>query len=233
MLPGWDRSVQRFAFFDIDGTLTSERTWKGIMDYFRRQRLRRATHLAFLGAHYPLYYLRRLGLLSESAFRSPWAAHLAWYVRGYTPEQAQWVWDWAVERFLAQYWRLDVRRLLDEHLQSGDAVMLVSAAPQPLVARIARELGAQYAAGTRFALRGGRYTGRCEPPVVIDEGKAQAALAVLHELGLQVDLAASYSYADSISDRSFLEMVGRPVAVYPDDALRQLAAQRGWRIFPA
>jgi HAD superfamily hydrolase (TIGR01490 family) len=225
--------VQRLAFFDIDGTLTSERTWKGIMDYFRHNRLRRATHLAFLGAHYPLYYLRRLGLLSESAFRSPWAAHLAWYVRGYTPAQAEVVWDWAVERFLAGYWRLDVRRLLDEHLQSGDLVMLVSAAPLPLVQRIAREVGAQHTAGTRFALRAGRYTGRATSPVVIDEGKAQAALATLQALGLQVDLAASTSYADSISDRSFLEMVGHPVAVYPDDALRLLAAQRLWRIFPA
>jgi HAD superfamily hydrolase (TIGR01490 family) len=224
--------VQRLAFFDIDGTLTNERTWKGIMDYFRRNRLRRATHLAFLGFHYPLYFLRRLGLLSESTFRLPWAAHLAWYVRGYTPAQAEVVWDWALERFLANYWRDDVRHLLAEHLQSGDQVMLVSAAPLPLVERIAQEVGAQHVVGTRFALRDGRYTGHAEPPVVIDEGKALAALAALQALHLQADLANSLAYADSISDRSFLEMVGRPVAVYPDPDLRLLAAQRGWPIFP-
>jgi HAD superfamily hydrolase (TIGR01490 family) len=222
----------RAAFFDIDGTLTSERTWKGIMDYFRQNHLRRGMHLAFLGAHYPLYYLRRFGLISESAFRSPWAAHLAWYVRGYTPRQAEPVWEWAVERFLAQYWREDTRCLLQEHLDLGDMVMLVSAAPLPLVQRIAREVGAQHAAGTRFELRGGRYTGRAVPPVVIDEGKAQAAQAVLQVQRLSVDLPDSYSYADSISDRSFLEMVGHPVAVYPDVALRLLATERGWRIFP-
>jgi len=27
-------------------------------------------------------------------------------------------------------------------------------------------------------------------------------------------------------------MVGHPVAVYPDDALRLLAVERGWRVFP-
>ena len=223
----------RLAFFDIDGTLTSERTWKGIMDYFSQNHLRRGAHLAFLGAHYPLYYLRRLRLISESAFRLPWAAHLAWYVRGDTPEQAQAVWDWVVERFLVNNWRQDTRRLLEEHTQAGDTVMLVSAAPLPLVERIARDLGAQHAVGTRFELRDGRFTGRAVPPVVIDEGKAQAAQALLQAQGLQVDLANSYSYADSISDRSFLEMVGHPVAVYPDQALRLLATQRGWRIFPA
>jgi len=224
--------TMRAAFFDIDGTLTSERTWKGIMDYFTRNHLRRGMHLAFLTAHYPLYYLRRLGLISESAFRSPWAAHLAWYVRGYTPRQAEPVWEWAVDRFLSQYWREDTRRLLQEHLDLGDMVMLVSAAPLPLVQHIARELGAHHAAGTRFELRGGRYTGRAVPPVVIDEGKAQATQAVLQSLGLSVDLPASFSYADSISDRSFLEMVGHPVAVYPDNALRLLAVERGWRVFP-
>jgi HAD superfamily hydrolase (TIGR01490 family) len=222
----------RAAFFDIDGTLTSERTWKGIMDYFRQNHLRRGMHLTFLAAHYPLYYLRRFGLISESAFRTPWAAHLAWYVRGYTPRQAEPVWEWAVDRFLSQYRRLDTRRLLQEHLDAGDMVMLVSAAPQPLVQHIAIELGAHYAVGTRFELRGGRYTGRAIPPVVIDEGKAQAVQAVLRSQRLSVDLTASFSYADSISDRSFLEMVGHPVAVYPDEALRLLAVQRGWRIFP-
>jgi len=222
----------RAAFFDVDGTLTSERTWKGIMDYFTRNHLRRGMHLAFLGVHYPLYYLRRLGLISESAFRSPWAAHLAWFVRGYTPRQAEPVWEWAVERFLAQYWRENSLQLLKEHLEAGDLVMLVSAAPLPLVQHIARELGAHHSAGTRFELRGGRYTGRAIPPVVIDEGKAQAAQAVLQAHSLSVDLPASFSYADSISDHSFLEMVGHPVAVYPDNALRLLATQRGWTIFP-
>ena len=46
----------RAAFFDIDGTLTSERTWKGMMDYFTAAHLRRWTHLAFFAAHYPLVF---------------------------------------------------------------------------------------------------------------------------------------------------------------------------------
>jgi hypothetical protein len=109
--------VARAAFFDIDGTLTSERTWKGILDYYKLHRQRRATHLAFIASHYPLYFLRRLDLISETAFRAPWAAHLAWYVRGNTPEQAQLAWDWAVSQFLNRYWRVDTRAILDEHRQ--------------------------------------------------------------------------------------------------------------------
>ncbi len=224
--------AKRAAFFDIDGTLTCERTWKGIMEYFTHHRLRRFTHLRFLALHYPLYLLRRLRLISESAFRTPWAAHLAWYVQGYTLEAAQPVWDWAVARFLQHYWRHDVRTLLEDHRQQGDVVVLVSAAPLPLVERIAQEVGAHYSVGTRLEVRNGRYTGRVCPPVVIDEGKASAATDFMRENNLTVDLTASFAYADSISDLSFLEMVRHPVAVYPDQALRQVALQRGWKVFP-
>jgi hypothetical protein len=46
-----------------------------------------------------------------------------------------------------------------------------------------------------------------------------------------VDLSASYAYADSISDLQLLEMVSNPVAVYPDERLRQVARDRGWGYF--
>ncbi len=222
----------RAAFFDIDGTLTSERTWKGMLRYFQQRGLRRATRLAFLGTHYPLYFLRRMKLISESAFRSPWAAHLAWYVRGYTPQQAQEIWDWSITQFLGHYWRADSRALLDQHRQDGDLVVLVSAAPQPLVERIASEVGAQHAIGTRFATRDGRYTGGTLPPVAIDANKALAVQNYLASQSLEIELSDSFAYADSISDLPLLEMVGHPVAVYADEALRALAVQRGWRIFP-
>jgi phosphoserine phosphatase len=48
-----------------------------------------------------------------------------------------------------------------------------------------------------------------------------------------VDLAESYAYADSTSDLHLLEMVGHPVATYPDDGLRPIALERGWQIFPS
>jgi HAD superfamily hydrolase (TIGR01490 family) len=221
------------AFFDVDGTLTTIRVWKGLMEYFRRRDLRRVTHLAFLAAHYPLYFVRRLRLISESAFRAPWAAHLAWYLRGYTPEQAQKVWDWIVTEFLVRHWRADSRALIDEHLAAGDLVMLVSSGPRPLIQRIAQELGAEHAIGTNFEIRDGHYTGRSLYPICIDEYKATLTQAYLHKEMLNVDLDHSYSYADSIADLQLLEMVAHPVAVYPDENLRKIALQRGWKIFPS
>jgi len=220
------------AFFDVDGTLTSEHTWKGILEYFHQKGLRRKTHLAYLGIHYPMYYLRRAGLISESAFRAPWAAHLAWYIRGYTESQAQQVWDWATTEFLSEVWRQDILHILKEHLAAGDLVMLVSSGPTPLMERIAKELGVQYAIGTRYILRDGRYTGGYQKPVCIDQFKASLPLQYLQALGVKIDLAGSAAYADSIADLSLLEMVGNPVSVYPDDQLAAIARQRGWKTIP-
>ena len=223
----------RAAFFDVDGTLTDTRVWEGLMMYFKAHGLRRWTHRAFWAYHMPYYLLLKARLISQGAFRKPWAAHLAWYVRGYTPQEAEAIWDWVVKEFLSNHWRMDARRLLDDHRKGGDPVMLVSAGPQPLLERIAREVGASHVVATEFELREGRYTGHSLEPVCIDENKAALAKAYLDRREIEVDFLASYAYADAISDLHLLDMVGNPVAVYPDEELGRVAKERGWKVFPA
>jgi HAD superfamily hydrolase (TIGR01490 family) len=223
----------RAAFFDVDGTLTDTRVWEGLMAYFKVHGLRRWTHRAFWAYHIPHYLLLKARLISQGTFRRPWAAHLAWYLRGYTPQEAEKVWDWVVEEFLSRHWRQDTRRLLDDHRAADDLVMLVSAGPQPLLNRIAREVGAGHVIATEFALRHGRYTGHSLEPVCIDENKAALAKAYLAREGIEVDFRGSHAYADAISDLHLLEMVGNPVVVYADEELKGIAEKRGWRVFPA
>lgn len=203
------------------------------MAYFNRRRERRGVHTLFLGLHYPLYYLRRLHLIGESTFRSRWAADLAWYFRGDTPQQASLVWDWVAGEFLTPYWRADVLEILKQHRSQSDLVLLVSSGPDALIQRVARQLGAEYGIGTRFEQVNGRYTGRSQPPVCIDSYKASLAQAYLEQAGYDVNLQDSFAYADSTSDLHLLEMVGHPVATYPDDGLRPIAIERDWQVFPA
>jgi HAD superfamily hydrolase (TIGR01490 family) len=203
------------------------------MGYFKSRNLRRMTDRLFWAYHTPYYLLHKRDLISQVAFRSPWAAHLAWYFRGYSQEQAGEVWDWVVDEHLSICWREDSRAILDRHSEAGDLVMLVSAGPTPLIERIASEVGATHAIGTEFEMRNGRYTGRSSKPVCIDAYKAILAQAYMERLGMEVDFEASYAYADAVSDLALLEMVGNPVAVYPGEALRAIAMDRGWRIHPA
>lgn len=218
------------AFFDVDGTLTTERVWRGVLDYYKVHNKKLWTQWSFWIYHLPLYFLYEANLLSQSAFRKPWAAHLLWFVRGDTVEQAQPVWDWVTIEYLGKVWRPEGIAKLKEHKSRGDLVVLVSAGPTPLVERVARELGADLAVGTRPSISNGRYTGLVQGEVALDENKATLAREALAEAKIDVDYAASSAYADGGTDLGLLEMVGHPTAFFPDEHLKPIAQQRGWAI---
>jgi len=127
--------------------------------------LRRWTQRWYWVYHLPLYLLHKARLLSQSAFRTPWAANLLWFLRGDTPEQAQPVWDWVTAEYMRGLWRSEGLEKIKEHKAKGHLVVLVSAGPIPLVTRIAREVGADMAVGTKPAMQNGRYRRSRRPGV--------------------------------------------------------------------
>ena len=219
------------AFFDVDGTLTKGRTWTGFLKYFQENKIRRVTHLIYIGYHFPLYFMRKLGLITESKFRGPWAANMAWYVRGYTLERSQEIWNYTVD-YLSEFWREDTISILKRHQDEGDIVVLVSSGPLPLLQAVGRHLGVAHVIGTRFEVKDDLYTGRSLKPTCIDVYKASMTIEYLSNNGIQVNYGSSKAYADSVADLAMLEMVSDPVAVYPDENLRQIALRRGWQIYP-
>ncbi|MDA1330264.1 MAG: hypothetical protein O3B43_04245 [Chloroflexi bacterium] len=96
---------RKAAFFDVDGTLTTENVWRQIMDWFKARGKRRLTNAFFWAYHTPSFVLFKLGLISQSRFRRGWALHLPWFLRGYTLEQGAEVWDGVVQDYLPKLWR--------------------------------------------------------------------------------------------------------------------------------
>lgn len=224
--------LQKAAFFDVDGTLTTEHLWKGLMLYFKSHNMKQGTHRWFIATHYPLYFIRKAKFVSETTFRRIWAGDLAWYFKGLTPKQTEKIWDWVVGKFMKPYWREDSLELVHQHRKANNQIVLVSSGPQPMIARVAKEIGAQHAIGTRLEIKNGIYTGRSTPPVCINEFKASMTKAYLQKNQIDIDFESSNAYADSTGDIQLLEMVGNPTAVYPDKGLLPIAIQRGWKIFP-
>ncbi len=114
------------------------------------------------------------------------------------------------------------------HLDAGQRVWLVTATPVELAQIIADRLGLTGALGTVAETQDGVYTGRLVGEVLHGEAKAAAVQAIAAREGL--DLSRCAAYSDSINDLPMLSLVGRPVAVNPDSALRGEARQRGWEI---
>ena len=212
------------AFFDLDKTVIAK-----------------ASMVAFTPP------LHRAGLLTRRLLlRAAWG-QLIYKQLGASPEKLEKLRE-SVLRLTIGWDQLQISQLVDEtlhdviepiiydealdrireHQAAGHLVLIVSAAPEEIVAPIAQRLGVDEAIATRAELDDqGRYSGRTERYVYGPE-KAVAIAEVAARDG--IDLAASFAYSDSATDVPMLEMVGHPVAVNPDRELARVARQREWEI---
>lgn len=120
------------------------------------------------------------------------------------------------------------RALLDKHRQAGDTLLIVTATNSFVTRPIAGELGIEHLIATEPERTDGHYTGRVEGTPSFREGKVTRLAEWLRKHG--ENLAGSYFYSDSHNDLPLLELVEQPVAVDPDDTLRDHARARGWPI---
>jgi HAD superfamily hydrolase (TIGR01490 family) len=221
------------AIFDLDGTLFSGHVWLAVMRHHKSQRVNRRWLYAYLAVHMPLWYLGKLGLIDDERARYVWARNMAWTLRGLDRVQMATMFNWVADEYVEPLFRPNVVERLRYHQARGDLTVLLSGAFESLLAVIGRRLGVDAVLGTRLEQRNGRCTGRALFPICQGQGKAERLRGFLSGPGRGVDLVASYAYADSLTDRPVLEMVGHPIAVYPDEGLIDLADRRGWPVLGA
>jgi hypothetical protein len=114
------------------------------------------------------------------------------------------------------------------HLDKGEEVWLVTAAPQDMADIIASRLGLTGALGSKACIEDGMYTGALEGKLLHGMEKALAIKVLAKDHGF--DLVDCYSYSDSHNDIPLLQAVGHPSAINPDAILRIRALAEGWPI---
>jgi HAD superfamily hydrolase (TIGR01490 family) len=120
------------------------------------------------------------------------------------------------------------RALAQLHLDAGQRVWLVTAAPVELGRVIAQRLGLTGAIGTVAEVYDGVYTGRLVGDLMHGQAKADAIRQLAAVEGLELPRCAAYS--DSANDIPMLSAVGQAIAINPDPALRREARRRGWQV---
>jgi HAD superfamily hydrolase (TIGR01490 family) len=120
------------------------------------------------------------------------------------------------------------RALAQQHLDAGQQVWLVTAAPAELARMIARRLGLTGALGTVAESVDGIYTGHLVGEPLHGPAKAEAVRALAAREGLDLERCSAYS--DSANDLPMLTTVGHPTAINPDSELRRVAKEHGWPI---
>ncbi|MEO5672105.1 MAG: HAD family hydrolase [Ramlibacter sp.] len=121
--------------------------------------------------------------------------------------------------------------LVEHHRSRGDQVVIVTATNEFVTRPIARAFGVADLIAVELA-RGpdGWITGEIAGVPSAREGKVERVAQWLSARGLGWADADITFYSDSINDLALLEKVDHPVATNPDERLRGIAGQRGWRI---
>ena len=118
--------------------------------------------------------------------------------------------------------------LLARHRTKGDTLLIITATNRFITGPIAERLGVDDLIAVEPEMVDGRYTGRVDGVPSYREGKVTRLQAWLEAQDLTMD--GAWFYSDSHNDLPLLEKVEHPVAVDPDDTLRQVAEERNWRI---
>jgi len=141
----------------------------------------------------------------------------------------------AHERFMHEVIRPVIHRqardLVDGHKRAGDLVAIVTATNEFVVIPIARELGVAELIAVKLARDAeGWITGDIDGVPTLREGKVHRVDEWLGWRGLSWADTEITFYSDSTNDLPLLERADHPVATNPDERLRAIATERGWRI---
>ncbi|MFD8592711.1 HAD family hydrolase [Streptomyces sp. NPDC059637] len=149
-------------------------------------------------------------------------------VKGHRVEELLAIGEEVYDEYMAGRIWPGTRALAQAHLDAGQRVWLVTAAPVETASIIARRMGLTGALGTVAESVDGVYTGRLVGEPLHGPAKAEAVKALAQAEGL--DLSRCAAYSDSANDIPMLSLVGHPYAVNPDSALRRHAREHGWRL---
>ncbi len=131
--------------------------------------------------------------------------------------------------------RSQALELVKKHQQAGDTVVIITATNEFVTRPIAELFGVTELLAIELEVAdrpdGSRwYTGEIRGVPSFREGKVTRLEQWMAQRGLDWSQVHTSFYSDSINDVPLLEKADVPVATNPDDRLRALAQQRGWRI---
>ena len=222
--PAYHRGMTRSAaFFDLDKTI-----------------LAKSSSLAFARPFYKGGLLGRADVLKSAyaqfTYLSSGADHdqmetmrhyMSELVKGWDVETVRQIVAETLDEIVDPFVYEEAVDLIEEHKEAGRDVIIISSSGTEVVEPIGERLGVDRAIGTQVEIVDGRYTGEILF-YAYGDGKAEAMRALAAENGY--DLADCYAYTDSMTDLPMLEIVGHPVCVNPDAALRRTAVERGWPV---
>ncbi len=213
------------AFFDVDNTMMQGASIFHLAKGLHRREF--FTTREILSAAWKQAYFRVVGVEDPEHVADARTSALS-FISGHSVAELESLGEEIFDEAMAHRIWPGTRALAQLHLDQGERVWLVTAAPIEIAQIIARRLGLTGALGTVAEHVDGVYTGRLVGDMLHGPAKAEAIKALAGREGL--DLATCSAYSDSYNDLTMLSLVGDPCAINPDARLRAYAKHQGWRI---
>ncbi|MBA3309845.1 MAG: HAD-IB family hydrolase [Nocardioidaceae bacterium] len=214
------------AFFDVDNTVMQGAS----IFHFARGMHRREffTTKDIVKAAWDQAYFRIIGIEDPEAVANARESALS-FIAGHRVEELASLGEAIFDEAMAHRIWPGTKALVQEHIDRGQRVWLVTAAPVEIARIIAHRLGLTGALGTVAEHIDGVYTGRLVGELLHGSAKAEAVRALAAQEGL--DLSRCSAYSDSFNDLPMLSLVGDPCAVNADGRLLEHARSLGWRVY--
>ena len=214
---------RNLAIFDLDNTILngdSDYSWinfligKRLVDKDEYERKNKY--------FYDQYYQGKLNY-------DEWAEFALTTIKGKKPEEIEDILSKFLSEIIEPMINIYALKLLHDHTHNNDIMLLASATNSVIVEPIAKRLGFKNIVSTEVEIIDEIYTGKVLGIPALSEGK----LIKVKEWMLQNSIESfdnTSFYSDSINDLPLLAAVSKPVAVNPDDMLREECRKRSWEI---
>jgi HAD superfamily hydrolase (TIGR01490 family) len=215
--------MQRFAVFDIDGTVIRWQLFHAIVgELVKRRQISPEAAVEIRDAR--MTWKRREG---EDSFKDYEHTLLHAYLgalSGMSVVQYQAAVENVFEEYKDQTYTF-TRDLIRDLKEKNYLLFAISGSQQEIVDKFSEYYGFDDAIGTRLEQLDGKFTGKSETPV---EGKG----VFLDKLLARHDISRDGSIAvgDSESDIPLLEAVERPIAFNPSAGLLEVAKEHSWDV---
>ncbi|HET7482107.1 MAG TPA: HAD-IB family hydrolase [Actinomycetota bacterium] len=211
------------AFFDLDKTIVARSSPLALSKTFFREGL--LTRGSLLKGLYAQLVFHLMGADEKKMERMREEA--AKLTAGWEQDKVRQVVTEVLEDVISPLIYAEALELMEQHRAAGRLVCIVSSSPEEIVEPMSQMLAVDHWIATKPQVVDGRYTGELEF-YAYGPAKAEAIERLANETG--IDLDGSFAYSDSPTDLPMLELVGHPVPVNPDRALRRIASERGWTV---
>ncbi len=120
------------------------------------------------------------------------------------------------------------QKLVERHKDRGDTLLVITATNRFVTEPIVNLYGIDHLLATTPEFTDGRFTGKFLGTPCFREGKIEYLRQWLEQS--EETLKGSWFYSDSHNDLPLLKLVENPVAVDPDEELKNFAEKSGWPV---